>query len=327
MRSLDELKSYYRRDLRQTIDRFERRRKNLLVQFIILAGVLLSVAILVGTRSVAGGVLLGMASFFGMVYYGTKRSSSYATEFKEQVLSRLVTFMSDSLTYEPAGYIDEAVFKTSRLFDRARHNRYTGDDLVHGTMDRLPVRFSELRVSNSGSDSSNTIFHGLFVEATMPHDFEGTTTVVPDVFGNMTLPQGLLGDLARNLIEKLLPEPHGEEVALDAPAFHRLFIVYSDAPEEARRVLDEDVRSNLIQLQEHLIESNTQGKQPHQRQSVRVGFREDKIYVAIDCRRALFPVTIFSKLKSYRLVDRFFQDMHLALSTVAAVRDMHGDHR
>ena len=124
---------------------------------------------------------------YGFFRYNNKKKD-YASEFKEQVIRELVRLTDPNLNYYPAQLINESDYREADIF-RNPIDRYSGDDLVEGTLSVTRCRFSELEhqekkefVDSKGRRQTSwvTIFKGIFFIADFNKHFNGRTYVFPD---------------------------------------------------------------------------------------------------------------------------------------------------
>jgi len=177
------------------------------------------------------GPLLGML-FTGLVFSGVLYGylmKKVARDFKKQILPVLVQDIEPSLSYIVDSGIDIDEFNEPGLFQNP--DRYTGKDLIVGSVGQTEVKFSlvhaEEKRSGRTTDSDGrttsetkyaTIFSGLFFIADFNKRFVGRTLVKPDRF---------------NLFNQLF----GSLVILEDSAFNNMFTVNSTDQLEARYIL------------------------------------------------------------------------------------------
>lgn len=242
---------------------------------------------------VAAGVTLGSWA----------RDKTFYTDFKTQVIERIVNFISSDLVYEPKNFVGSDSFERSRIFLKSV-DRYKGDDMVRGKIDKTQIWFSEVKAEykTTTTDSKgnrkttwHTIFKGMFFIADFNKHFQTSTVVLPNRLG-----KGFLADFFNkmNLARK---EKH---VRLEDPEFNKHFVVYGEDQVEARYVLSTSLMKRITDFREK------QGSQ------IYLSFVNSFLYVAINYKRDLFEPSYFKKLTNFNLVKGFYEDIYLAVSIV-----------
>lgn len=236
---------------------------------------------------------------YGFYRYDQKKKA-YAAEFKEQVIREMVKLIDPNLQYFPQLRISQNEYRGSDIF-RDPIDRYSGDDLVEGTLGVTRCRFSELHhqekkesIDSKGRRRTHwvTIFKGIFFVADFNKHFNGRTYIVPDAG------MSFLG------IGKLLEKwsfGRGELVELENPEFEKLFTVYGTDQVEARYILSTSLMDRLVNFRR---KANTR---------LYLSFINSNLYLAITLNKNLFEPKLFtSGVKSNYLKDYF---RHLDLVT------------
>ena len=133
----------------------------------------------------------------------------------------------------------------SDLF-RLPYDRYSGDDLISGVIDRTDFRCSELHTEykevtyrdGKRHETWVTIFRGLFFHADFNKHINGNTYIEPDNA------ERLFGSWGR----KLQGSNKGKLVKLEDPEFEKLFVVFSTDQVEARYILTPAIMHALVEL-------------------------------------------------------------------------------
>lgn len=302
MKSPEEFKSFYDTALVPSLQQLEADRKKLvrnLFLFVLLpmagaAGGLLLVkhleipvyAILV----VVGGII-GAGLFFA---FNFKKMNVLKKRFKSEVIAHIVKSVDESLFYAPESCISQSEYHHSKIF-LTGVDRYSGDDLVSGTLGKTSIRFSEIH-SEYKTETTNskgrkqthwhTIFRGIFFIGDFNKHFNGETIVLPDtaesLFGN-------LGSMFQkmNLLRDQL-------VKLEDPEFEKLFCVYSNDQVEARYILSPKLMERIVDLRKK------SGRKIH------LSFVSSKVFIAISVGKNLFEPPFFSSMLNFRLMEEFF---------------------
>jgi hypothetical protein len=310
MREVNDFRVFYKEDLKKRLLKLDGvRRKNLFHAVIsgisIFLGIILAIYTFIvndarGENSVYwpliiifGGIILAIPSLLIM------SKKDYKKRFKEDIIASIIAFVSEDLKYFPEHYINEELFKKSRLFLN-NYNLYSGDDLVEGKIDRTVFHFSELNVreevkTNNGT-SVHTVFRGMFFVADFNKSFEGSTVLLPNYFGGRFTFLKKAAGLARR--ERF--------VKLEDPLFMRNFNCYSDDDIKARYILSPALMQRLNDF-----------RSSNKRIPLYVSFVDDHLYIAFYHRREIFEPTYFQSIVDYDLMLSYFKDIKLATDIVS----------
>ena len=316
MQSQAEFLKLYQSQLMPALRTLEPARKEALTAFLIaLCFVLASIPGFIAFSRIANPsvLLIGLVPLgigvYGFFRYDQKKKD-YAAVFKERVIRELVRLTSPNLNYYPEQHINESEYSEADIF-RNPIDRYSGDDLVEGTLGVTRCRFSELEhqekkesVDSKGRRHTHwvTIFKGIFFVADFNKHFSGRTYVFPDA-GSSFLGIG-------KLFEKWTTG-RGDLVELENPEFEELFTVYGTDQIEARYILSTSLMERLVNYRR---KANT---------SLHLSFIHSKLYVALPVSKNLFEPNVFSSgvksgyLKEYfsylELVTGIIDDLNLNL--------------
>jgi len=306
MKSIEEFREFYERQLRPALGGLEQRRKRLSVTVWYVVGGVCAVGAIMGLLlrdivmevPIAGfGIVIGTVILGGGIWKLMRRS--YVAEFKKIVIGRTVRFIGEDLQYDPRGYIDKATFISSKIFT-TRPDHYRGDDLVWGKVGQTEVRFSEIRVEEERGTGKNrhrhTIFHGLFFVGQFNKEFKGWTVVLPDTA------ERLFGRLGQKLQE--LNIFRGKLIKLEDPEFERQFVVYGNDQVEARYILSTSLMERITAFRQKV------GR------ALYLSFVGSKVYVAIPYMQSLFEPKTFGTLLEFENVKEYFEDLALAVGIV-----------
>ena len=317
MKSLDEFRKFFDTEMMSDLEQLEKRRKKVLNRsFLVIIFAILAMLLLVvlyrsfGVDSqndkvtfyyIIAGVLIVVAAIIAGAVWA--KDKTFYTDFKTQVIERIVRFVSPDLTYEPKDYVGSDSFQRSRIFLRSV-DRYRGDDMVKGKVDKTQIWFSEVKAEykeTTTDDKGNskttwrTIFKGLFFLADFNKHFQTSTVVLPNRLGK--------GFLA-NFFNKMNLARKEKHVRLEDPDFNKHFVVYGEDQIEARYVLSTSLMRRITEFKE---------KHPN---PLYISFVNSFLYVAIAYKKDLFEPSYFKKLTRFSLVQEFFEDIHLAVSIV-----------
>ena len=173
--------------------------------------------------------------------------------FKEQVIRQILSFHDPELRYDPKRCFPRGDYMESGIFTHYP-DRYTGEDLVYGRCDGIPLAFSELHtqyktVTRDSKGHRHTtwhdIFRGVFFKADFNKHFQGYTLVVPD------MAEKFFGQSIGNFLQKLNVGRAGHLVRLENPVFEKEFAVYSTDQVEARYILTPKMMEHILAIRKH----------------------------------------------------------------------------
>ncbi len=310
MKTLSDFEQYFRTKLLPRLEPFEARRRRICrawLGFIAALGAGLAGLLLAGPKfGVGGNVLFGgvLAGLLSAALVWWLLTRGFVAEFKSQVIAEIVRFYDPNLRYGPFECIAQAQFLASGIF-RQRIDRYRGEDLVEGTIDKTAICFSELHAEykTESMDSKgrrrtqwHTIFKGIFFIGDFNKDFAGETYVLPDTA------ERLLGFMGRKLQE--LNGARGELIHLEDPDFEKAFVVYGTDQVEARYIISTALMRRILELQ------------TKSQCSLHLSFVRSKVFIAITRSRNAFEPGIFRSLLEFDSLRRHFDDMQLITGIV-----------
>jgi hypothetical protein len=316
MRSLDEFKVFFDQEMLSHLEALDMRRRTILNRSFKIAGftllALLAIVLLyrnLGPQSNSDYsiwfILAGALTVIAAIVAGAMwaRDESFYSDFKKGVIERIVKFVSPDLEYEPKNYVGSDSFERSRIFLQSV-DRYSGDDMVRGKIDKTQIWFSEVKAEykTTTTDSKgnrkttwHTIFRGMFFIADFNKHFQTSTVVLPNRVGN-----GFLG----RMLQKMNLARREKLVKLEDPDFNKHFVVYGEDQVEARYVLSTSLMQRI---------TGFKNRHPH---PLYISFVNSFLYVAIAYNKNLFEPSYFKKLTDFNLVKAYFEDIHLAVSIV-----------
>ncbi len=228
------------------------------------------------------------------IFVTYNQKSEYRNNFKSNVVAQIVKLYNPEWQYRFDSSISQKDYERSRLFPQ-HCDRYTGDDLVTGEIEKTDFQFSELHTQYKqvtyGSKGQRqehwvTIFRGLFMHADFNKNFSGTTYVLPDTA------ERLLGSFGQSL-QKL--SSRGDLVKLENVEFEKLFVVYSSDQVEARYILTPAIMEAMVDLAKRF------GR------SVFFSFVGSRIYFARSFSEPLFEPNLFRSGVNYSDLKEMFE--------------------
>jgi hypothetical protein len=310
MKTLDELKEFYTNELSGDLQRLEAKRKQVMQNTMIAVGVVVVLGLGVfGLMAAKGAVqpvfllfiAIGCAVIGGIAFKCI--GSGYKRQFKDQIVRKLITFVNPELSYRPEGLINEHTFRGSKLFNQ-RIDRYSGEDLVQGQVDKTQIVFSELHAeykTTSGSGKKrqthwHTIFKGLFFIADFNKHFKGHTVVLPDTA------EKLFGGLGKMLQDWNVAR--ADLIKLEDPEFEREFVVYGNDQIESRYILSTSLMQRIMEFKQ---KTGTK---------IYISFVGSKVYVAVPMTKNLFEPKYLSSLVDFAPIHEYYQDLMFAVGIV-----------
>ncbi|HIN38915.1 MAG TPA: DUF3137 domain-containing protein [Flavobacteriales bacterium] len=226
-----------------------------------------------------------------------KKHNSLKKRFKIDVIGVIISFIEESLSYDPKGKIAAKDYKKSKLFTKD-YDRYKGDDHVIGKLGATQIEFSELHTQyetkdKDGKSSWNTIFKGIFFIADFNKNFKGETFIQPD------LAERIFGFIGSSL--QGLNKSKGDLVKMENVEFEKEFVVYSSDQVEARYILSPKLLQRIIDFK------NKTGNKMH------VSFINSKMYIGISLRKNLFEVSYFKSLLKKEPIEEFYKYLDLCI--------------
>lgn len=291
MTSVSELSDFYYKELYPSLSSLEKTRKDIASRLRLYGGTgivaFLLIAVWIGKNVGLGHplmfvVIIAFTALSGFVY--RHMTTGYAKDFKERIITPLIGAIDPNLLYSPHFMISRYLFERSDLFKHSI-DRYSGNDYVQGSIDGVPLEFSDIHAEYQTRDSKgrtqwHTLFRGLFLVSEFNKHFNAKTLVLPDqaekTFG--TLIGGWLQSVNMS---------RDDLIRLDDPEFEQHFVVYGNDPIEARYILTHSMMKRIIEFQKKLSHP------------LYVSFVNNHIHIAIDTGKDLFEPVIFTSLLEY----------------------------
>jgi len=301
MKTLEEFQDFFENSLKTDLIGLDNRRKRIIKKTSIIIGSFLGITAITSIIGFYWGVViaLGLALVLFFIWAYDKH---FYNDFKHQVINRIVYFISPDLKYDPKSFVNVAEFTASRIF-LTNIDRYNGDDMVQGLIDKTEMRFSELKAEYKVTTTDgkgrrqttwHTIFKGLFFVADFNKDFQGSTVVVPNSFG-----KGL------GFLKKLMGANRREKlVKLEDVNFTKDFNVYGDDQVQARYILSTTLMERIVNF-----------KRKHKK-NIYLSFVDSKMYLAVPYRKDLFEPSYLKSLVNFKVVSSYFEDLQLATGIV-----------
>ncbi|MBN1986965.1 MAG: DUF3137 domain-containing protein [Prolixibacteraceae bacterium] len=230
-----------------------------------------------------------------------KKKKEYRRRYKAEVVSEVVRAIDPEWNYAPDSHIAQYEYHSSDLF-RQHYDRYQGDDLISGTIDKTDFRCSELHTEykevthdKDGKRQERwvTIFKGLFFHADFNKEIRAQTYIQPDTS------ERLLGKFG----QKLQFSTKGKLVKLENPEFEKIFAVFSTDQTEARYILTPAIMEALVNIYKHY------------KRRMHLSFIGSRVYVAMCFSKNLFEPKIFRSGVKFEDVE-FMYNLFMVNATI-----------
>ncbi len=291
MKSLSELTDFYYKELFSSLNDLEQRRKEVLSKLKLYGGMggalfLLATLWASGHPEFFSALIVPILIIFlliGSVLYRFT-ISGYAKDFKVRIIAPLIGAIDPHLLYNPDFAVSQSLFERSDLFKQTI-DRYSGNDYVKGSVEGVPLEFSDVHAEYQTRDSKgrtqwHTLFRGLFLVAEFNKHFKAKTVVLPDTA------EKTFGSLIGGWLQSK-NFTRDDLIHLDDPEFEKHFVVYGSDQIEARYILSHSMMKRLLDFQKRLSSP------------LFVSFVDNHIHVAIGVGKDLFEPTVFTSLLDY----------------------------
>ncbi|HOO85040.1 MAG TPA: DUF3137 domain-containing protein [Prolixibacteraceae bacterium] len=314
----EELKSLYENELKEKLAGLEGLRKSLAKRTLggialIALPIIIGIAVFVYLDSNNNASMGGLATVLPFVIIALvitgivllvlniKKQKAYRNRYKNEVVAEVVRAIDPEWSYAPDGCISQGEYYSSDLF-RQHFDRYNGDDLISGKIEKTDFRCSELHTEykevtydKDGKRQERwvTIFKGLFFHADFNKEIRAQTYLQPDTS------ERLLGKFG----QKLQFSTKGKLVKLENPEFEKIFAVFSTDQNEARYILTPAIMEALVNIYK-------QYKRP-----MHLSFIGSRVYVAMSFNKDLFEPKIFKNGVKYEDVE-FMYNLFMVNATI-----------
>jgi hypothetical protein len=245
--------------------------------------------------SIANISMFGAVAFviggIAIIILTRKKIRDYRAEYKSKVVAEIVKMVDESWDYQADGRIGENEYRKSDLF-RDRVDRFKGDDLITGTIDKTDFRCSEIHSEyktwekdddGKTKEEWHTIFKGLFFHADFNKNFSARTYVVPEARGGSKV-FSTIGGMAQR----------GDRVKLEDPEFEKIYEVYSTDQIESRYILTPAIMQAMTAIKREL---NT---------SVYFSFIDERVYCAMYFNKDLFEPRIMKSGVNFEDIEKMY---------------------
>lgn len=303
MKSVSHLSDFYYSQLITPLKKLEEDRQNLKHRLIVTVIIMSVLAAIAAYELKAYGIILFLYILTGGIVYKFM-SKPYVSEFKQNIIKPLVSYIDSSLIYLQDSFVSQELFERSALFGKA--DKYSGNDFVKGKIEDINIEFSDVHAQEEYRDSKGrkhhtTIFQGLFIVCEFNKKFKGKTVVFPDSA------QSIFGEVIGSFLQsKNLAQD--ELVKMDDPSFEKEFVVYSNDQIEARYILSHSLMKKILELKQ-------KSKHP-----IYISFVNNHIHIAIYYDKDLFEPAVFDSLLDYKIAMEYVTTLHLAVGIVKELK-------
>lgn len=312
MRSSSELTDFYYKELSPSLNELEETRKKIVSQLQWYGGMGVVAFLLLAAwmgksfglfHPLSMAIVIGFVALSGIAY--RFMTHGYAKDFKTKIITPLIGAIDPHLFYNPDFLISQHLFERSDLFEHTI-DRYRGNDYVKGSINGVPIEFSDIHAEYQTRDSKgrtqwHTLFRGLFLVAEFNKHFKAKTVILPDKaeksFGSLI--GGWLQSI--NLSREDL-------IRLDDPEFEKHFVVYGSDPIEARYILTHSMMKRLLDFQRRISHP------------LFVSFVHNHIHVAIGTGKDLFEPTVFTSLLDYKQTMEYINTLRNTIGLVEELK-------
>lgn len=312
MKTFEEFTAHFETNIKPTLEELENKRKQVYRKRLELGGGAAGVVFLNLIMTYFGALhpytVFFTALFAPFVAYTIFKyhynDTTIPAQYKETVVKAMLNFLDESLTYDPSSYVKEERFAASELFP-LRPDYYTGDDLIKGNIEGIPIELSEVLAEYEPltpirwglrQPKKKTIFHGIFLVATYDKSFQGKIFIFPDKlqrymgYGGMLVQQ-------HNVVRGKYIKPRNME-------FRELFSVYAENEYEGEKLLTDSLMEKLLHLR----------KKTHA--PVYCAIKEQNIYIGIDLRREIFEIDVKKSLLKPQIIRNFYDEVFYIIEII-----------
>lgn len=218
----------------------------------------------------------------------TLKFKKLSVQFKEKFIEPEIKKLVDDAVYIPKeGLTKEFVYGSGIL---KREDRFSSEDYLSGTIKNrrfvsADVHLQDVR-SNGKTTTVVTVFQGRFFEIEFEKKFEHDVYIFPNLLHRFSLGRGL------------------ELVDVESIVFNKKFDVFS-----------KDKQSAFYLLKPRFIEKLIEFHEIHKR--VFYGFKDHKVYIAIDTRKDAFDLKMFRSID-----DKFFKELKVEIKLIEDLIDL-----
>lgn len=312
MKSTSELTDFYYKELYPSLSELEENRKRIISQLKWYGGmgcvVFAIVALWMGKNfglfhPLMIAVVIGFILLASLTY--RFMTTGYAKDFKAKIITPMIGAIDPHLLYNPDFMVSQHLFERSDLFKHSI-DRYSGNDYVKGSIDGVPLEFSDVHAEYQTRDSKgrtqwHTLFRGLFLVAEFNKYFKAKTIILPDQA------EKSFGSLIGGWLQSINFTRDGL-IRMDDPAFEKHFVVYGNDPIEARYILTHSMMKRILDFQRRVSHP------------LFVSFVHNHIHVGIATGKDLFEPAVFTSLLDYKQAMEYVNTLQNTIGLVEELK-------
>ena len=301
----DKLKDIYENELKPELENLETDRKQAAKE-VIIAGIIgiPSLLMLMGITDgfstfpfTPTSLVVAVTSIIGVIlgFKAASKYNKYRAKFKKEIVGALVNKYNPEWNFSYQSSISRGEYQASKIF-RKRHNRFNGEDLIEGSIEKTNFKFSELHTEYEQRSSKKqkvykTIFKGLFFKIEFNKELKGETYVLPDKAEKLLGKWGqkLQAGFGQNILEG---GSYGELVKLENPEFEKEFVVYGGDQIEPRYILTPSLMEAIVNLKKRYYNN------------ISLSFIGNNVYIALSVKENLFEPKLFSTGLNFKHVSK-----------------------
>jgi Protein of unknown function (DUF3137) len=303
MQSLQDLRLFYNHTIHPELMRMEQRRHRLLLFLGVSFLLLLSIILLQIYIKILVISLVLFIPLVGYISYIYNELESFRNTFKPKIVSLLLDFIDNDVTYNvPLKYIENGsispqTFKASRLFNSEALD-FVGEDYIEGEMGELSFEMSELSVKEFSPvrNRLDDVFRGVFLHARFRRPVQQESGEI------LLLPRHRKQYLSKSIKSFTIKGARQFEPQLQR--FNDEFVVYTTTNANTKGFLSEDMQKAILKYRAK------EGKE------VYMSFIANDIYIAVAQEKDLLEPVIWQSNVSFELIREFYEDITLLLSIV-----------
>ena len=312
MKSTSELTDFYYKELYPSLTELEESRKRIISQLKWYGGmggvVFAIVALWMGKNfglfhPLMIAVVIGFILLASLTY--RFMTTGYAKDFKAKIITPMIGAIDPHLLYNPDFMVSQHLFERSDLFKHSI-DRYSGNDYVKGSIDGVPLEFSDVHAEYQTRDSKgrtqwHTLFRGLFLVAEFNKHFKAKTIILPD------LAEKTFGNLIGGWLQSMNIS-RGNVIQLDDPLFEKHFVVYGSDPIEARYILSHSMMKRIVEFQKKISHP------------LFISFVHNHIHVGIATGKDLFEPAVLTSLLDYKQAMEYVSTLQNTIGLVEELK-------
>jgi len=301
MQDIHDFRLFYNRTLHAELVRQEKKRKQLILFFIMSIVVFILSGLLVyrlQMPSISLLIWIPMAAYSSFLGW---RMRKFKADFKPKIVQMILDFTKHDMTYSHKAFILKEKFLQSRFF-HTNAPYYKGEDYIAGKIGRLNFELCELDVRDNSKVVGTIIpvFRGIFFRAKTAEDFEGEIVILPKT------ERPYLTRTIKDLIRR------GDyQLNVKHPSFNDKFLTYISPNAKASLIIHDSFFGVLYDFAAKI------------NKKVYLSFADGHIYIAVWEPKDILEPNIFSSNVSFKLVNEFYEDLYNIMNVMEEFDRLH----